>query len=263
MAKLEQRGRRGVSTCAERDAEAGEEVAQYGGFDAERDVGPPTEPARAAGDADVVEGASMYPRPRPGNLREIAEKIEDATGLRVQIVGGKLVMSPTPRGKHAGVVWRLRRQLDGALPEGLGAFEVSSIALPDDPDDYVTPDLIVLPLEWGEDEDWLADPEDSALAVEVISPSEKSREIRDKTDWYAVARVPVLLVVDPRKGTWALHTSPDNGAYKDVLQGKFGESLRLPDPLGIEIATDGFLPYGDPPRRAALPPNEPFTGNSQ
>lgn len=41
-------------------------------------------------------------RPRPGNLREVAEKIEDATGLRVQILGGSLVMSPTPRGKHAG-----------------------------------------------------------------------------------------------------------------------------------------------------------------
>ncbi|MGW2417649.1 hypothetical protein ACWC0C_00070 [Streptomyces sp. NPDC001709] len=26
-------------------------------------------------------------------------------------------------------------------------YEVSSIALPDDPDDYVTPDLIVLPWE--------------------------------------------------------------------------------------------------------------------
>jgi hypothetical protein len=50
----------------------------------------------------VSPGAWMYPRPRPGNLREAAEKIEAATGLRVQIVGGKLVMSPTPRGKHAG-----------------------------------------------------------------------------------------------------------------------------------------------------------------
>ncbi|MFC8245450.1 Uma2 family endonuclease [Streptomyces chartreusis] len=197
----------------------------------------------------VSPGARPRPRPRPGNLREIAETIEETTGLRVQIVGGKLVMSPTPRGKHAGVVWLIRRQLDGVLPEGLEAFEVSSIALPEDPDDYVTPDLIVLPREWMEDDEWLAAPEDAALAVEVISQSEKSREIRDKADWYAVARVPVLFVIDPRNGTWALHTRPDNGAYQDVLPGKFGESVRLPEPLGIEVATDGFPLYGAAPRR--------------
>jgi hypothetical protein len=76
----------------------------------------------------------MDPRPRPGHLRELAEKIENETGLRVQIVGGKLVISPTPRGKHAGVVRQIRRQLDRALSEELAAFEVSSIALPDDPE---------------------------------------------------------------------------------------------------------------------------------
>ncbi|MFI6007949.1 Uma2 family endonuclease [Streptomyces sp. NPDC051243] len=198
----------------------------------------------------VSPGAWPHLRPRPGNLREIAEKIEQATGLRVQILGGKLVMSPTPRGKHAGAVKRLRRQLEsGVLPEGLDVYEVSSIALPDDPEDYVTPDLIVLPTDWEEDDDWLAAPEDAALAVEVISQSEKSREIRDKADWYAVAHVPVLLVIDPRNGTWALHTRPDNGAYQDVLPGKFGESVPLPEPLDIEIDTAGFPLYGASPRR--------------
>lgn len=100
----------------------------------------------------------------------------------------------------------------------------------------------------GEADCWLADPESAVLAVEVVSPAEKSRDIRDQADWYAVARVPVLLVVDPRKGTWVLHTHPDNGAYRHVLPGKFGESVRLPEPLGIEIVTDGFPVYGTPPR---------------
>ncbi|MGW1626687.1 Uma2 family endonuclease [Streptomyces sp. NPDC002172] len=207
----------------------------------------------------VSSGAQNGLRPLPGNLREVAEKIEEATGLRVQIVGGKLVMSPTPRGKHAGVVRKLRRQLERAdLPAGFDVYEVSSIAIPEDPDDYVTPDLIVLPTDWEDDDDWLAAPEDTALAVEVISASEKSREIRDKADWYAVARVPVLLVFDPRNGTWALHTRPDNGAYQDVLPGKYGESVPLPEPLGIEVATDGFPVYGEAGR-----PEERFPEKSQ
>jgi hypothetical protein len=196
----------------------------------------------------VSRGSRMSPLPRPGNLREIAEKIEEATGLRVQIVGGKLVMSPTQCGKHAGVVWQVRQRLGTVLPEGLETFQVSSIALAEDPDDYVTPDLIVLPSEWAEADDWIAAPEDAVLAVGGISGSEKSREIRDKADWYAVARVSILLVVDPRKGAWALHTHPDNGAYQDVLLGKFGEPVTLPPPLGFEVGTDRFPLYGASPR---------------
>ncbi|MFD9904997.1 Uma2 family endonuclease [Streptomyces sp. NPDC059063] len=187
-------------------------------------------------------------RPRPGNLREVAEKIEEATGLRVQILGGKLVMSPTPRGKHAGVIARLRRQLDARLPEGLAAYEVSSIALPDDPDDYVTPDLLVLPTEWEEDDDWLAAPEDAALAVEVISKSERSKEIRDKVDWYAGAGVTVLVVVDPRHGTWTLYAHPKAGAYQEAQQGKYGETIPLPQPLAFDVETNRFPLYGEKPR---------------
>lgn len=189
------------------------------------------------------------PRPRPGNLREVAEKIEELTGLRVQVLGGSLVMSPTPRGKHAGVIARLRRQLESALPEGLAAYEVSSIALPDDPDDYVTPDLIVLPEDWEDDDDWLAAPEDAALAVEVISKSEKSKEISDKADWYAGAAVAVLLVVDPRNGTWMLRMRPENGTYQDTVSGKYSEAVPLPEPIGVDIVTDGFPMYGNKPRR--------------
>lgn len=259
MAKLEQRLRRDAHACVERDTEAGEEPAQYGGFDAERDVGPPTDPARAMAELDregrrpsTVSMSSVpriHPKPRPGNLREVAEKIVEATGLRVQVLGGKLVMSPTPRGKHAKVIYLLEKVIRPLLPPELVAVEVSSIEMPGDPDDYVTPDLLVCPCEFLESDDWLLDPRDIEVAVEVISQSEKSREIRDKMDWYAVAGVAVVLVIDPRKGTWALHTRPDNGAYQDVLPGKFGDSVRLPEPLDIEIVTDGFPVYGAAPRR--------------
>ncbi|MEU5704832.1 Uma2 family endonuclease [Streptomyces aurantiacus] len=195
----------------------------------------------------------IRPKPRPGNLREVAEEIEEATGLRVQVLGGKLVMSPTPRGKHAGVVYELEELIRPQLPRVLVATEMSSIEMPDDPDDFVTPHLLVCPRDFLVSDDWLLDPRDVELAVEVISQSEKARDIRNKADWYAVAGVVALLVVDPRKGTWALHTRPDNGAYQDVLPGKFGEPVPLPPPLGFEVATERFPLYGDSPR-AGRPP---------
>ncbi|MFC9249395.1 Uma2 family endonuclease [Streptomyces sp. NPDC057136] len=189
-------------------------------------------------------------RPRPGNLREIAEKIEEQTGLRVQVLGGSLVMSPTPRGKHAGTIRRLRLQLDPGLPAGLAAYEVSSVAMPDDPDDYATPDLIVLPEAWDDDDNWLADAADVELAVEVISQSEKARDIGQKNDWYAVAGVKALLVIDPRYGTWAVHLRPGNGTYQQVQRGKHGDDIALPPPLELTVATDSFPLYGVPGRGA-------------
>ncbi|GAA3842959.1 hypothetical protein GCM10022403_088650 [Streptomyces coacervatus] len=72
--KVEPRRRRGAQAWVEHDAEAGERASQYGGFDAERDVGPPGDPAGAVGEVEgrrqrampVSPEASMHPRgPQP------------------------------------------------------------------------------------------------------------------------------------------------------------------------------------------------------
>ncbi|MEV7941077.1 hypothetical protein AB0O82_33730 [Kitasatospora sp. NPDC088264] len=83
----------------------------------------------------------------PGKLRHAAEAIEQSTGLRVEIIGGALLLSPPRRGKHAGTVRQLRERIGSRLP-GLGAYEAASIAFPGDEDDYATPDLAVLPARW-------------------------------------------------------------------------------------------------------------------
>ncbi|MFJ2668471.1 Uma2 family endonuclease [Nocardia fluminea] len=182
--------------------------------------------------------------PRPGNLREVAEEIEHATGLRVEVLGGALVMSPTPRGKHAGSIRRLRQQLEVAMPGGLAAYEVTSIAMPDDIDDYCTPDLVVLPDTWDTDDDWLADPLDVELAVEVISKSERAAQINGKNGWYAAAGVRALLVLDPRVGRWALFAGPESGAYSGLIEGVYGDPIVLLAPLAMSLDT-ACLPLYD------------------
>ncbi|MFJ2212956.1 Uma2 family endonuclease [Streptomyces sp. NPDC101062] len=85
---------------------------------------------------------------------------------------------------------------------------------------------------------------DGLHAVEVISRSEKARGITRKNDWYAVAGVAVLLVIDPRHGTWALHTGPRDGAYQDMVRGKYGEEIPLPAPFSLDLTTDDLPVYG-------------------
>jgi hypothetical protein len=61
-------------------------------------------------------------------------------------------------------------------------------------------------------------------------------------------------------GTWMC---PRHRPGKDVLPGKFGEAVRMPAPLGIEIGTDGFPVYGHPPSRRSPAQKGPFTGKTQ
>jgi Uma2 family endonuclease len=183
---------------------------------------------------------------RPGHLRDAAEKIEHDTGLRVQIIGGTLVMSPAPRGRRAVTIARFRDVIAPHLPAELGAWEMLSIPMPEDPDDYATPDLTVLPEAVADTDEWLFPGEEVELAVEVISKSERAKDITGKTYWYAAAHVAAVLALDPRDGTWSLYTHPRDGSYQGVLHGKYGEDIPLPTPLSCNVPTSGLPLYGNP-----------------
>ncbi|MGP3927297.1 Uma2 family endonuclease [Streptomyces sp. 8N616] len=175
-------------------------------------------------------------------LRKAAEAAEEATGLRAEIIRGVLMMSPTPRGKHAGIINALYDQLRPAVPDHLRPFQVASVAMPGDPDDYATPGLLVCDAGFGESDDWLADPGDVDLVVEVVSKGNSTKDTRDMVGWYADAGVPAYLLVDPRDGTWTLYTVPREGAYQGVLHGLYGETVAVPR-LDVEIETGGFARY--------------------
>ncbi|WP_338686494.1 Uma2 family endonuclease [Streptomyces acidiscabies] len=184
---------------------------------------------------------------RRGHLREAAERIEHATGMSVEIIGGTLLMSPSPSGKHAGIIIDLRDAIRPGLPASYEAFENVSVPMPGDPDDYATPDLTIGPRAFRDDDGWLLDADAVELAVEVISPNERLKGINEKTAWYAAAGVPLLLQIDPRTGTWSLFGRPGEDQYRSVVHGKYGEEVPLPAELGGDLSTIGLSLYGTRP----------------
>ncbi|QKW51597.1 Uma2 family endonuclease [Streptomyces buecherae] len=175
-------------------------------------------------------------------LRRAAEAAEEASAPRVETIRGALVATPPPRGKHAGIINAVAKQLLGSLPAHLDAFQVASVSLPDDADDYATPDLMVCDAAFGESDDWLADPADVELVVEAVSKGNSTKDTRDMVTWYADAGIPAYLLIDPRDGTWALRTAPRDGEFPGSLRGRFGEGVELAA-LGLKIANDGFVRY--------------------
>ncbi|GAA2936895.1 hypothetical protein GCM10020221_35830 [Streptomyces thioluteus] len=199
---------------------------------------------RPYGPEPEVEQPELRTLPRlQGSPREIAEQIENRSDLRVEIIRGTLMMSPTPRRRHAQTVDDLRELLRPCRADGLRAYENVSIPLPDDPDDYSTPDLLVCPVDMMDSDDWLLSGEDVELAIEVTSPSERPVGVADKIAWYAEARVPVLLYLYPAAAKWALYSRPTDEGYGTISQGKYGEPVPLPDHLGGDMPTKDLPRY--------------------
>jgi Uma2 family endonuclease len=151
----------------------------------------------------------------------------------------------TPSGKHFGVVARLRRQIEARLPGALTVAEGSSVRAADSPDDHATPDLMVLPREWEESDEWLAAPATVALVVEVVPAQPHSELTGRMPHWYAAARIPLFLLVDPRNGTWDLFSRPGGPRYASETRGRFGDAVDLPAPFAFPLDTARLPRYAD------------------
>lgn len=180
---------------------------------------------------------------RPKSLRQIVEEMETHEGFRVEVIGGVLLMSPTPRVKHARITSKLQQQLDRLLPTGLVARQVVSVSSPHSDEDHAIPDLTVFPESFEDTEEWLIPSTEIELVVEVVSPSNVGADTVDKVRWYAEAAIPLYLLVDPRKATWRLHSSPSGDGYRTTTDGEFGEKIELAGDLNVTLATDEFKPY--------------------
>lgn len=116
------------------------------------------------------------------------------TNLPVEIVDGQAIVSPAPAGRHQQAVARLVQILAAAAPAGLSVLP--------GPVDWVLryeplwvrqPDVVVVE----------ADPppprltEPPLLAVEVVSPTSRERDLVHKREEYAMAGLAWYWLVDP------------------------------------------------------------------
>jgi Uma2 family endonuclease len=186
-------------------------------------------------------------------------------GTRLEVIGGEIVVSPGPTFDHNVIVQDIQdvlvaaRLADPAFP--WRSIQNTDLNLVEVGDGYV-PDLIVL------DEETFTEARnaqarhlfssDTALVVEVTSPSNAGNDRmpdrrwrRAATKWsgYAKAGIQRYLLVDraPNVAVSTLFTDPDRqtGTFRSAETWKFGETVRLPDPLGFEIATDEWAPWAD------------------
>ncbi|MET8136049.1 MULTISPECIES: Uma2 family endonuclease [unclassified Streptomyces] len=180
-------------------------------------------------------------------LSEAADLLSRALpGHRVEILQGRLTVTPPPDGSHALSLSWLVVAFDraGARDAGLRYVQGVGLWLPTLPADFAIPDFSIV------DEDFrdalvqknCYAPNVFRLVVEVTS-SNWSDDLGPKVECYAEAGIPVYIVADRKHDEVLLHRDPVDGKYAAPERYKRGQSFPVPESVGVvlDLSVDTLL----------------------
>ncbi|MGW5614651.1 Uma2 family endonuclease [Streptomyces sp. NPDC003877] len=178
----------------------------------------------------------------PVTLTTIADEImERHPGYRVEIIGGHLLVTPSPDGAHARALTKLMRPFMAADLDG-GETEVLQgvgLWLPMEPEDYAIPDLAVLDADFEDHhvENNAYDAVCFRMVLEVTSSNGKN-DLKTKVAAYAEAKVPVYVIVDRKHQRLHVLTDPVGSGYENHRPHAPGVLVTLPDSIGAKVTLD-------------------------
>jgi Uma2 family endonuclease len=178
----------------------------------------------------------------PFSLTAIADEImERHPGYRVEIIGGHLLVTPSPDASHARALTKLMRPFIAAgLDDGeTEVLQSVAIKLPTGAEDYCIPDLVVVDADIDDHfiENNAYDPVCFRLVLEVTSSNWRD-DLKTKAGAYAEAKVPVYLVVDRKHQRLHVLTEPAGSEYTNHRVHAPGEEVTLPDSIGAQVVLD-------------------------
>jgi Uma2 family endonuclease len=143
-------------------------------------------------------------------------------GVRYELLDGAIVMTPAPGKPHQWVAQQLFMRLDVFMAP-LDVVLATG--------DILEPDVMVIT---DRDPHGKVVTEVPLLAVEVLSPSSRKRDVGDKLTAYRDAGVPNYWVVDPinpRLRAWAL----EDGEYVEIADVRGDEEWTAEQPFEVTI----------------------------
>lgn len=159
--------------------------------------------------------------------REFLTLPEDPPGVRLELVDGEIVVSPSPRPPHSRPDRMLTRiLLNHIVEDGLGELlgDVDTIF---GEHDVRRPDIIYYQKSRAHliGDSALEAPPD--LCVEVISPGSVKTDRKDKFNQYAKGKVPYYWILDPKRKRLEGYKLTA-GRYRLVASATGDESVALP-----------------------------------
>lgn len=180
-------------------------------------------------------------------LGEAADQLARALpGHRVEILQGRLTVTPPPDGSRALSLTKLGRAFDraGLVEAGCEYVQGIGLWLPTLPADFAIPDLSIVDEDFRDahvTKNYYA-PNVFRMVVEITS-SNWSDDLGPKVECYAQAGIPVYLIVDRKHDEVLLYTDPADGKYPAPQCFKRGQDVAVPESVGVcvEISVDTLL----------------------
>ncbi|NEC91903.1 Uma2 family endonuclease [Streptomyces sp. SID12501] len=186
-------------------------------------------------------------------IAEAHRLMERNPGNRVEIIGGQILVSPSPGGPHADALTSLTVPFLAAGLHGPESRVLQEVGLwlPAGPEDYAIPDLAVVDADYRDShvENSCYDPICFRLVLEVTS-SNYQTDLRTKVAAYAGAKVPVYVIVDRKHQRLHVLTDAAENDYGSHRIHAPGELVTLPDSIGAKVTLDvaAILDAGQPKR---------------
>ncbi|MFI7699033.1 Uma2 family endonuclease [Nonomuraea sp. NPDC049480] len=180
----------------------------------------------------------------PRTVRELFDALPPLPGFRVEVIEGKLIVSPMGNPEHTWMAVDLHNAL---LPLSIergwrGAPGGLNVCIQGPRDSFV-PDYVLTPPDchrWGAGELLSSG---VIMVAEVVSPSSVRIDREDKVRLYALGQVPVYLLIDPlaKEPSATVHSDIKKDIYDTIFTVPLGKPLYLPDPVDFELDTSIFM----------------------
>ena len=156
---------------------------------------------------------------------------------RLELIGGELIVTPSPSLMHQIVIHRLAVFLDKVIVEpGRGLVIEAPFDVYLDEENVLQPDvMVVLPdrLHFLTSAMMESAPN---LAIEVISPSSSAKDRVSKRNLYARFGVPEYWLVDPEARSVTICSDPHDGRYRtETVASEAAISATIPG-LSVDLA---------------------------
>lgn len=184
------------------------------------------------------------PQPsEPQSVEQTFDSVSEATpeGWRVELIEGEIHVAPPANGNHEETVTEVAYQVARHGDKALRVYTGIGLFVPDaSVTGRVIPDLVVAPKGSFASPGSYHDPSSALLVGEVTSASTGDRDRDKKMLGYALAEIPLYLLIDRKYVRATVFSQPVQGRYTRKETVDLDQVIRLPYPLGFDLDTSEF-----------------------